>query len=160
MKLTEMLQTVATLDEQALEIPEELALDLKDKVDSYVSVMDRLELDAEHYRKLSAYFREKAKARENELERFKDYTKRSMEAFSWDELKGNLRKLKLVNQKRFSILRDANATDYENNPFLVKQIVTVEYEWNKDELKHAHETGKFNDETVCAEKEIRYVRKT
>lgn len=158
MKLTDMLMKFEELEESLLEIPAELAVDLKDKVDSYCFAMDRIESDAERFKKLADFFREKAKQRENELERFKEYTLNSMKAFGWDTLQGEKRKLKVVNQKRFAILRDPTKEDRENLPSCVHETLTIEYKWDKDKLREAFESGGLT-ENICIEKESSHVRR-
>lgn len=159
MKLTDMLMKFEELEESLLEIPTELALDLKDKVDAYVFAMDRIESDAERFKKLADFFRDKAKQRENELERFKEYTLSSMKAFGWDQLSGEKRKLKIINQKRFAILRDPTIDDRSNMPSMVQETHHIEYKWNKDLLKEAFEKERLPEDQICTLKEITYVKR-
>jgi len=159
MKLVEMLNKVQELDDALLEIPEELAVDLKDKVDAYVSMMDRLEDDAEKFKKISDFFKAKQKQRESELERFKAYTQKSMESFGWDQLNGEKRKLKIVAQKRFTILREPTLEDFKANPDLVDETISVVHSWNKDKLKAAFESGALKEDFICMDKETKYIRR-
>jgi len=81
---------------------------LPEKVDSYQSIMDRLEIESEYWALKADQFKKMATACKNARERLKDNIKYAMNELGQTELVGNDFKFKLSNSKPKLVVDDVS----------------------------------------------------
>lgn len=107
---------------------------LAQKVDSYAVVMERLESEAEYWRKKSQDMAAKAKAMTNAQERIKDQLKAAMQILSLEQLAGEHFSFKLSKSRpKLSIDATALPADFKTQ--------TIVYEPDKDKIADALNSG-------------------
>lgn len=158
MRLIDILSDVQRCEDEELEIPLELAFDLKEKVDSYAKVMAKLEADEIYLSRMFDHYKELKEKKVKAILSLKKYVLESMKVFNWEELKGLNHRLKLVRQERFSPTREPTAEDAIKFAFSVTETTVVSRKWDKENLKELHKVQPEFVGDAAEMKKICYVK--